>query len=237
MDAKSESDGRRFVDRPPVLTTERLSLESLTEDLAEEMAPLLADARLHEFVGGEPLSLPALRARYRRLASGHSPDGGERWLNWVVRRRDDGRAVGTVQATVTAEGDGKVVAWVAWVVGVPSQGQGFASEAATALVRWLAAIGADVVAAIAPGHVASESVARRAGLSVTGDHVDGERVWRLVAAAVAPTPKEPRRRAAHEDGTGPATTCLADGPAGRAGPADGPSERPAAVRWTPDQGR
>lgn len=34
---------------------------------------------------------------------GHSPDGSQRWLNWIARRRDDRQAVGTVQATVTVQ--------------------------------------------------------------------------------------------------------------------------------------
>jgi RimJ/RimL family protein N-acetyltransferase len=55
------------------------------------------------------------------------------WLNWIVRRRSDAQAMGTVQATLTMS-DGESTADVAWVIGVDCQSQGFASEAARALV-------------------------------------------------------------------------------------------------------
>ena len=69
---------------------------------------------------------------------------------------------------------------MAWVVGVPWQGHGYATEAATALVEWLRELGVDDIAAhIHPDHQASAAVAGRAGLHRTADLVDGEVVWRL----------------------------------------------------------
>lgn len=52
----------------------------------------------------------------------------------MARRRQEGRAVGTVQATVTLEND-VLVAEVAWVVATPHQRQGYAREAAGIAVR------------------------------------------------------------------------------------------------------
>ncbi|MGO9656913.1 MAG: GNAT family N-acetyltransferase [Acidimicrobiales bacterium] len=53
---------------------------------------------------------------------------------------------------------------VAWIVGEPHQGKGYASEAAEVLVRWLAGESVRRVQAhILAGHAASEGVARRAG--------------------------------------------------------------------------
>ena len=142
------------------------------------MAGVLADETLYEFTGGRPVDASQLRGRYERMTAG-SGRADELWLNWVVRRRSDDRPVGTVQATVV-ERDGERTAWVAWVVGVPWQGQGFATEAARALVDWLAAQGVnDVLAAVRPAHLASERVAARAGLAPTEQEVDGERVWQL----------------------------------------------------------
>jgi RimJ/RimL family protein N-acetyltransferase len=95
-----------------------------------------------------------------------------------VRRRADSAAVGTVQATLTRHAEG----WraeVAWVVGVPWQGRGYAAEAARALAGWLLEAGVgELVAHVHPDHVASARVAAAAGLVVTADLVDGERVWR-----------------------------------------------------------
>jgi RimJ/RimL family protein N-acetyltransferase len=160
--------------RPPILTA-RLRLSPLTIDDADEMVGVLGDPSLYEFIGGGPPALAGLRDRYARLAVGHSADGRETWHNWIVRELGTGRAVGTVQATVT---DGGHAAEVAWVIGVPWQGRGLATEAAAAMVGWLAAGGVtEITALIHPAHGASERVARSLGLAVTDRVVDGERVW------------------------------------------------------------
>jgi len=83
------------------IVTARLVLAPLAVGDAEEMVAVLGDERLHAFTGGRPPTLAELRARYARLVAGRSPDGSEQWRNWIVRLRD-GRAVGTVQATITA---------------------------------------------------------------------------------------------------------------------------------------
>ena len=68
------------------------------------MAALLDDAGLHEFIGGQPETLEQLRSRYARLVVGTSVDGEQGWLNWMVRDRRTGAAVGAVQATVRRTG-------------------------------------------------------------------------------------------------------------------------------------
>lgn len=70
------------------------------------------------------------------------------------------------------------VAEVAWVVGTPWQGQGFAAEAARALVGWLRWQSVrTVIAHIHPDHHASAAVARAIGLEPTDDWQDGEVRW------------------------------------------------------------
>jgi RimJ/RimL family protein N-acetyltransferase len=161
----------------PVIDTPRLRLEPLAVHHAEEMAKVLGDIRLHRYIGGEPPTLEELRARYERQVAGPSPFHQERWLNWIVRRRRDGQALGYVQATV-APGYGGPRASVAWVIGMPYQGFGFASEAARALVGWLVANGVrDLAANIHPDNLASAAVARRAGLRPTGEYSGDELVW------------------------------------------------------------
>jgi RimJ/RimL family protein N-acetyltransferase len=166
------------MDAGEMIGSERLTLTRLVPGDAEEMVGVLADERLYAFTGGEPEDARQLRERYERLAAGSGRDD-ETWMNWVVRRRSDDRPVGTVQATIE-ERDGERTAWVAWVIGVPWQGQGFATEAARALVAWLKEQGVhEIAAAVAPGHVASERVATGAGLTLTDLIVVGERVWQL----------------------------------------------------------
>jgi RimJ/RimL family protein N-acetyltransferase len=164
-------------------STGRLSLEPLDAHHAAELFAVLDDARLHGFIGGEPLSREDLELRYARLANRRSPDGSELWGNWVLRDEATGKAVGTVQVTLPAGGAAAGPAHVAWVVGVEFQGCGYASEAATALVDRLRRDGWSVVADVHPDHVASARVARAAGLRKTDEIVDGEQRWLAAPAA------------------------------------------------------
>lgn len=163
------------------LRASRLDLEPLRADHAAELAPLLDDIALHTFIGGRPLTAVELRERYARLERGVSPGGTEDWLNWVLRRRDDGVAVGTVQATVRSAGDAPV-ADVAWVVATAYQGEGYAAEAARTVLAWLREQGVDdVLASVHPDHEASQRVARAIGLVPTAVMVDGETRWQTPA--------------------------------------------------------
>jgi RimJ/RimL family protein N-acetyltransferase len=158
-------------------STDRLNLEPLAVAHAAELAPLLDDTSLHEFTGGEPLSAEALAARYARLAARRSPAGDQMWGNWVMRVRATGAAAGILQTTLPAGGPAAGPAEVAWVVVRAVQGRGYAKEAAGSLVALLQQAGWTVVAYIHPGHLASQRVARAAGLSATTDVRDGEMRW------------------------------------------------------------
>ena len=160
-----------------IIATERLVLVPLQGEDADELCDVLYDDRLHEFIGGRPSSRLELHDRFVLLAAG-SPREGETWMNWVIRRRLDSQAVGTVQATIRGA-DGRQDARLGWMVGVEWQNQGFASEAATALVKWVRKLGVeDIGANIHPDHDASATVAIRAGLHQTEEEFEGERVWR-----------------------------------------------------------
>ena len=167
----------------PQLETLRLTLEPVRVEHAEEMVPVLADEGLYAFTGGTPPTLEELGERYARQASGRSPDGAERWLNWIVRRSEDGVAIGFVQAAIS-EDPPPPTAVLAWVVGVRFQGRGYAREAATALAAWLPAAGVRrLVAYIHPEHAASMAVARALGLAATDACVDAEIVWERSTAS------------------------------------------------------
>ena len=159
------------------ISTPRLDLVPLRPADADEMVEVLADPRLYSFIGGGPPDRESLRASYTRQSAGQSADGNEEWHNWIVRLRPDGTAIGFVQATIV---DAGAVASVAWLIGVPWQGRGFAVEAVRALVSWLDRRGIrTVVAHIRPDHHASGSVAARAGLEPTDElDDDGEQIWR-----------------------------------------------------------
>jgi RimJ/RimL family protein N-acetyltransferase len=160
-----------------IIATERLVLVPLQAEDADELCEVLDDDRLHEFTGDRLASVTELQNRFVLLAAG-SPRDGEDWLNWVVRRRLDSQALGTVQVTVRSVGE-RQVARLGWMIGIPWQGKGYGSEAAIALVEWVQRQGVDEIGAnIHPGHRASEIVAERAGLRQTEEEFEGERVWR-----------------------------------------------------------
>ncbi len=157
-----------------------VALEPLQVGHAEEMAPLLNDPALHSFIGGSPESAAELAQRYARQVQGHSPDGSQQWLNWIVRRLDTGQAVGTVQATVSIPKPpaDRRSAELAWVITRPHQHRGYAREAAQTMATWLRDHDVGVlVAHIHPEHGASAGVARSIGLAPTEVVVDGEVRW------------------------------------------------------------
>ena len=117
---------------PPArsLQTRRLVLEPQTAAHAEAMYAVLSDPAIYEFENAPPVSLDALRERYRKLETGRSPDGRQLWLNWVVRQCVDGRLIGYVQATVLLD----ATALIAYEFGSAWWGQGLAFEATAAVI-------------------------------------------------------------------------------------------------------
>ena len=111
-----------------------IRLEPLTSAHAPEMFPLLSHPAIYQYIPEPPpTSVAALTARYQRLEGGTSPDGSETWLNWVIRRLEDMRCVGYVQATIyTAD-----TADFAFVLAPAYWGLGLAHEASTAALAYL----------------------------------------------------------------------------------------------------
>jgi RimJ/RimL family protein N-acetyltransferase len=109
-----------------------LTLEPQIAAHAEEMFRVLSDPAIYEYENEPPPSLEWLRERYARLESRSSPDGAQRWLNWVVRL-ETGELAGYVQATVHADGR----AAIAYVLGSRHWGRGIASQAVSMMMEQL----------------------------------------------------------------------------------------------------
>jgi hypothetical protein len=76
-----------------------LTLEPQVAAHAAEMFAVLSDPAIYEYENAPPVSIEALRTRYAKLESRRSSDGGQQWLNWVMRI-DGAGLIGYVQATV-----------------------------------------------------------------------------------------------------------------------------------------
>ena len=110
------------------LGTPRLVLEPQMAAHADEMFIVLSDPAIYEFENAPPVSVEALRERYRALEARRSPDGRQLWLNWTVRLKDGGAAIGYVQATVLPD----AAALVAYEFNSAWWGRGLAGEAVAA---------------------------------------------------------------------------------------------------------
>jgi RimJ/RimL family protein N-acetyltransferase len=101
-------------------------LEPLIAAHAAELFPLLGDRQIYQFISDKPpVSVAALEARYQSLESRYSPDRSQQWLNWAIRRVDDGQCVGYLQATIHPGG----TADFAFVLGSSFWGLGLARDA------------------------------------------------------------------------------------------------------------
>ena len=104
------------------------------------------------------------------------------WFQVAIERADDGRLLG--DAAFWPDHDGGTVE-IGYSLHPDAQGQGYASEAVTALIKALRDRGAHtVVAGCDPDNDASIRLLERLGFAFDGI-VDGERTYRLAISGVA----------------------------------------------------
>lgn len=107
-------------------------MEPLVVAHAKQLFEPLSDQRLYKYYASEPpASVAELTARFALLEKRRSPDGSERWLNWVVRL-SDGTIVGRMQATVRT---GYTV--IGYDIFVPHWHNGYGREACEAMLDHL----------------------------------------------------------------------------------------------------
>jgi ribosomal-protein-alanine N-acetyltransferase len=121
-----------MIDAERCLRTKRLVLEPLVVAHAPELFKPLRDERLYRYYAGQPPeSIEELRVRFALLAKRQSPDGTEKWLNWVVRLRD-GSIVGRMQATIRSNHT-----LIGYDIFVPYWRRGYGKEAVRAMLEFL----------------------------------------------------------------------------------------------------
>ena len=115
----------KTVDAEAFLFTERLLLEPVRELHARELFASLQDARLFSYMPEDPPGTPeALAVRYHLWERRVSPNGSERWLNWVLRLAATGEALGLLQATIPTGAP----ALIAYLLFPPHWRHGYARE-------------------------------------------------------------------------------------------------------------
>lgn len=96
------------------------------------MFRVLSDPAIYEFENAPPESEEWLARRYELLESRRSPDGAERWLNWIIRL-PSGELAGYVQATVLPSG----TSYIAYELNSRYWRRGIGTRAVTAMLEEL----------------------------------------------------------------------------------------------------
>ena len=117
------------------MTIARVKIIPLSAQNAEEMFDVLSPLEIYKFIPElPPDSVESLRSRYQRQEKGRSVDGGEIWLNWIIREIESNKAIGFVQATIP---NGKSTAQIAYVLNPKYWNQGLAREAVVQMLSLL----------------------------------------------------------------------------------------------------
>ena len=149
----------------PVLETDRLILRPFRHEDVDANAAKLSDPEVVRHLGGTPLSR---EESWRKLLCGPGMWALLGYGYWAVEQRANGQFVGQVgfgdfkrDMTPSIEG----IPEMGWVFARAAQGQGYASEAVGAALRWADATLAspEIVAIIGAENGTSIRVAEKAG--------------------------------------------------------------------------
>ena len=156
----------------PCLETERLRLRELRGDDLDAWAAIMADPDVARYIAPAPMTRDeAWRSIAAAIGHWHLRGYG----SWIVERKSDGALLGRV-GMINPEG------WpgleIGWTLGKPYWGQGYATEAAAAAMRFafLTQPVDRLISNIDPDNTPSQAVARRLG------ETKGERTALRVAA-------------------------------------------------------
>lgn len=152
----------------PIIETERLRLRSFRESDLEAQAKVMGDPEVVRHLGGTPF---AREDTWRRIlmACGLWPMFGYGY--WAVERKEDGAYLGQAgfsdfkrDMQPSIEGFPEM----GWIFAPYAQGQGYATEAVAAGLRWAdrALAGREITAIISHANAPSIRVAERTGFSI-----------------------------------------------------------------------
>jgi RimJ/RimL family protein N-acetyltransferase len=154
----------------PVVRTDRLVVRAWRDDEAARMLDMYSRPEVVRYLGSSPTPMASLDqatrgiARVREHNAAAPPGCG--W--WAVEVASSGTVAGTVAVgPIDDDPDGTLE--IAWHLHPDSQGLGYATEAARAVLARAYAVGhPEVLALVAPANTGSLAVARRLGLEPRG---------------------------------------------------------------------
>lgn len=165
---------------PPILHTDRLILRAHAVADYPACQALWADRQVVRHIGGSPQDAQAVWFRLLRYAGMWSLLG---YGMWVIEDRATGALLGEAGLLSAARGlpELDAVPEAGWVLGRQGWGQGIATEAMAAILRWADAhLDAPAIRCIIePDHGASIQVAEKVGFMPLNDTILGGKPIRL----------------------------------------------------------
>ncbi len=159
----------------PVLETDRLVVREWSHEDADRMLDIYSRLEVVRFLGATPRLMESLDAAHDRVDRALTRNGEDRAAGlptgwWAVEVRETGVVAGSV-ALVPIDGSREPDApvEVAWTLHPDSHGNGYATEAARAVLARGHADGiTEILALTDPANLPSQAVCRRLELSLTG---------------------------------------------------------------------
>lgn len=147
-----------------IALTRRLMIRPWASGEAEALFDIYSRWDVSRWLGATPRAMETMDQALRRIhgwAAVSEPD--PTYGVWCVALREGGTAVGTVLLLPLADGDGEVE--VGWHLHPDHWGNGYATEAARAVIQRGLDAGLDeVVAVVNPDNLPSQAVCRRLGM-------------------------------------------------------------------------
>jgi RimJ/RimL family protein N-acetyltransferase len=159
----------------PVLATDRLVVREWSHDDAGRLLDTYSRPDVMRFLGATPRLMESLDAAHGRIDRAVARNGEDRAAGlptgwWAVEVRETGLVAGSV-ALVPIDGsrDPGAPVEVAWTLHPDSHGNGYATEAARAVLsRGHGAGITEILALTDPANTPSQAVCRRLDLALTG---------------------------------------------------------------------
>lgn len=153
----------------------RLILEPVTGAHAKIFFEKMSDPLIYEWISSKaPPSLEALESSWKKRETRLSPEQTTAWLNWAIKRSDDGTYVGRLDADINCE---NIATNIGYVFFPNAWGQGYATESVQAVCTHLEMNDIKrIFATVTKGNLASYRVLEKSGFLVHREIPHGDTI-------------------------------------------------------------